>query len=316
MNGAPIPSSPVPGTSVQSVGAATTKHQTRSLVIAGAQLLSNDGRSVAVSLSARAAPLLTVPCGCVFDQATVAVLGGNGALCSTSAGGLGLTVYLLASSATISPTYGRDAGAPAGRGTLVSALCTSLPFTGNATLCHLQSWLGTRSSVSVGFRRSAATSVPVPVVAIAGPPLQQARIGADLRLAAELVGGGCKAKEDLIAAAAAATLTAAASTNGTTPDVAATIAFVTELCRLFGFAMTPSISHATAIPAGRRRRSLQEASTAATAILVGDVLARMAVPGGPYLSAGDAGVYVSAVAMAAITTTASGTNPTAANTSA
>ncbi len=57
--------------------------------------LSDDGRSIALALSASAAPLLRAPCGTVFDAATAAALGG-GAVCSTGGDGASLLVEMQA----------------------------------------------------------------------------------------------------------------------------------------------------------------------------------------------------------------------------
>ncbi|EFJ43984.1 hypothetical protein VOLCADRAFT_95837 [Volvox carteri f. nagariensis] len=54
------------------------------------------------------------------------------------------------------------------------------------------SWLGTSASANASF--SVVASSPTPLVAIAGPALQTARISSGLRLSADVVGGGCKGR--------------------------------------------------------------------------------------------------------------------------
>ncbi|GIL67805.1 hypothetical protein Vafri_21080 [Volvox africanus] len=57
--------------------------QPSKLGVEGAQI-SDDGRTVFVALMAAPAPLLRVPCGAVFEPISTLLLGGGGALCSTS----------------------------------------------------------------------------------------------------------------------------------------------------------------------------------------------------------------------------------------
>ncbi|GIL67802.1 hypothetical protein Vafri_21078 [Volvox africanus] len=97
--------------------------------------ISDDGRTVFVALMAEPAPLRRVPCGAVFEPSSTLLLGGGGALCSTS-------TMPLSSNATADPVLiiKLTANAMLGAGqnltlltrgsVLVSALNTSRAFEG------------------------------------------------------------------------------------------------------------------------------------------------------------------------------------------
>ncbi|GFR45710.1 hypothetical protein Agub_g7119, partial [Astrephomene gubernaculifera] len=130
----------------------------RALTLTGASI-SDDGRSVVVTLSARPAALTRVAVGSVFDAASAALLGGGGALCSTTtsttSGDAVLTVTLPAN-ATIGA--GQVLSLLPSGSALVGALNTSQSFTGSVKVASCNNCVSPRALLSGPSTLTASSS--------------------------------------------------------------------------------------------------------------------------------------------------------------